>query len=249
MKYLITCEHSTNFVPPKYRPLIPKNLLKTHLAYDIGAKSVARELGKILKAPVVYGDITRLIIDLNRSETHPNSFSIFSKGLSAKEKSDLIDRHLFRYSKRVQVQVKRILSSKQKLTVLSIHSFTPVFKGKTRRTDIGLLYRTDVKKEADFALSWQRGLKMRLKILGAIGSKPRAKLPSSRSLSFYRKFNIDRNLPYRGHTDCFINSLSDQNIKNQNFVALFIELNQRHLNTAAKKMFLAKLLADTIPKK
>lgn len=249
MKYLITCEHATNFVPPQFRSLIPKKLLKTHLAYDIGAEAVARELGRILKAPVVYGDITRLIIDLNRSEVHPNSFSKFSKGLAPKEKSKLVENRLNRYSKKVDNLVKRLLSSKEQLTVISVHSFTPVFKGKTRRTDIGLLYRNNVKKEAGFALQWQKNLKLQLRSFRTNKNKDRSKRGLNRPSKLDHGFNIDRNLPYRGFTDCFINTLSDRHLKNQNFLALFIELNQKHLDSKSKKSALAKLLAATVPQK
>ena len=70
---LFTCEHGGHGVPPRYRTLLQgqKSRLKTHAGYDIGALTMAAQLSKSFKAPLVVSTITRLLVDLNRSRDHP----------------------------------------------------------------------------------------------------------------------------------------------------------------------------------
>ena len=45
--------------------------MQRHIAFDVGAKGVALELGKSLGSPVVCSNFSRLVIDPNRGEKDP----------------------------------------------------------------------------------------------------------------------------------------------------------------------------------
>jgi predicted N-formylglutamate amidohydrolase len=74
---IVTCEHGGNHVPPPYRALFRgrERLLASHRGWDPGALTAARELARVLRAPLIFSRVTRLLIDLNRSPGHRALFS------------------------------------------------------------------------------------------------------------------------------------------------------------------------------
>ena len=51
---LLVCEHASNHVPTRYNDLgIPSEVLRSHIAWDPGARVVAAQLSRILDAPLV----------------------------------------------------------------------------------------------------------------------------------------------------------------------------------------------------
>ncbi|MDX1591968.1 MAG: N-formylglutamate amidohydrolase [Balneolaceae bacterium] len=85
---IITCEHAGNHVPDHYRNLFTghEEILDTHRGWDPGALKLAKMISKELKAPLYSCNHSRLLIEPNRSETHPSLFSEFPRGLPAKYK-------------------------------------------------------------------------------------------------------------------------------------------------------------------
>ena len=70
--FLIICDHASNNIPYNFDNLgLSENVLKTHIAYDIGAKEVAVHLSNILDCPLVLSDFSRLLIDPNRGIDDP----------------------------------------------------------------------------------------------------------------------------------------------------------------------------------
>src|SRR3954454_24119921 len=72
-RYLVTCEHGGNRIPARYRPLFAgaEALLESHRGYDPGALQLGREIAAALDAPLVSANVSRLLVDLNRSIGHP----------------------------------------------------------------------------------------------------------------------------------------------------------------------------------
>ena len=93
MQIIITCEHGGNKVPARFRKLFDgkERLLNSHQGYDRYALPLARELAQTLNAPFFYAEITRLLIDLNRSPHHPKLFSSISARLGIVIKRDVIN--------------------------------------------------------------------------------------------------------------------------------------------------------------
>ena len=77
--WLITCEHAVNRVPRAYRDLFRgrRRVLTTHRAFDYGALQLAKRFASRLEAQLVTGNVTRLLVDLNRSLSNPSIFSEF----------------------------------------------------------------------------------------------------------------------------------------------------------------------------
>ena len=55
--FLIICDHASNNIPSNYNNLgLGKDILDTHIAYDIGAKELSINLSNILDCPLIMSD-------------------------------------------------------------------------------------------------------------------------------------------------------------------------------------------------
>ena len=127
---------------------INKKEMQRHIAFDLGAKGLALELGKSLGAPVVCSNYSRLVIDPNRGEKDPTLVMQLYDGTiipANKNVTDLeIDRRLDLFYRPYHDAIKNLLDSFENPIIVSIHSFTPQLKGKkTRPWHVGLLSSGD----------------------------------------------------------------------------------------------------------
>ncbi len=163
---VLTCEHALDHIPTRHRAIATRVAKQrgTHWAYDLGALKVAKALARKLGAPLFSGSISRLLLDLNRSEHHPKLLSAQAKGLSDAEQIELIDRFYRPHWHRVHTAIAAALAVKSaRVLHIAVHSFTPVWRhvdGRTthRKADVGLLYDPRRKAERIFAGHWQEAL-------------------------------------------------------------------------------------------
>ena len=87
-KLLITCEHASNQIPEKYQSFFnnKKRILASHRGWDIGAYAIYQSLINHLECEHMFGDWSRLLIELNRPLSHPQLFSEFTSKASQNEK-------------------------------------------------------------------------------------------------------------------------------------------------------------------
>ena len=134
-RILIIADHASNYIPESLDNLgLNKNLFNTHIAYDLGVKELCIDLSKLLKSKYIIGEYSRLIIDLNRDLLDPTLIpeivdrKIIPKNvnLSANEKKIRITEVYNRYHN----NIKRTINSDHITTLISLHSFNPIFKKK-----------------------------------------------------------------------------------------------------------------------
>ena len=78
-RFLILCDHASNYVPPELNNLgLPPEHLTRHIAYDPGAVDVARFIADSLNCPLVEAGFSRLLIDPNRGLDDPTLIMKFS---------------------------------------------------------------------------------------------------------------------------------------------------------------------------
>jgi predicted N-formylglutamate amidohydrolase len=178
-RLIVSCEHASRRVPGPYRPLFAgaEHVLDSHRGWDPGALGLARRLARRLDAPLFHGTVSRLLVDLNRSLHHPRLFSEFSRELDEDARRELLDRVYRPYRERFADALEERLARGPVLH-LSIHSFTPVFEGRERRVDLGLLYDPSRTPEVRLCRRWVEHL--------------RREVPGLR---------LRRNAPYRGAAD------------------------------------------------
>jgi len=154
--YIVICDHSSNYIPSEYNNLgISKNDLDSHRAYDLGASDIANELSKLLSCSLVMANFSRLLIDPNRGKDDPTLIPKISEGKiikgnmnlsiynNDKEKNKRISKFYSPYHKAIDKFINNSLDNRKIPKILSIHSFTPIWKGKEREIDIGILWDRD----------------------------------------------------------------------------------------------------------
>jgi len=153
---LFLCDHASNALPEGALGLDP-GLLATHIAYDIGAAAMTRALARAYGAPAFLGGWSRLLIDLNRGADDPTIVMKLSDGsiipgnvwadrnAEAKEVARRIADFHAPYHAAIDAALDRMGPS---AVVVSMHSFTPAWKGRPRPWEVGVLYDRDTRLSA-----------------------------------------------------------------------------------------------------
>lgn len=155
---LITAEHASCSVPAEWAGLFSgqEAVLHSHRGWDPGTLELATALAATLQAPLLVGEVTRLLVDLNRSRGHPRHFSEFTRGLPAERRLQLIERY---WRPHWSAYRERIEQAPAGLVHIACHSFTPELNGRRRTAEIGLLYDPARGRERAFVGALARCLK------------------------------------------------------------------------------------------
>ncbi|MGD0864866.1 MAG: DUF1244 domain-containing protein [Rhizomicrobium sp.] len=146
------CDHAANAIPGAYGSLgLSSESLRTHIAYDIGARFVADELAAAYRAPCVLARWSRILIDLNRGADDPTLIMKLSDGrivpgnrdVDARETQIRIDRFHAPYHAAIAGEIARAREQGIVPTLISMHSFTPVWKSAKRPWEVGVLWDRD----------------------------------------------------------------------------------------------------------
>jgi predicted N-formylglutamate amidohydrolase len=149
---LVICDHAANAFPPGYDALgLPREALDRHIAYDIGAAWLARRLAARLGAPAILSTFSRLLIDANRGADDPTLVMRISDGAlvpgNARIEAGEIERrrrlYWRPYRAAIDTTIEAMLAHGEPPTILSIHSFTPNWRGLARPWKIGVLWDRD----------------------------------------------------------------------------------------------------------
>lgn len=151
--FVLVCEHASNRVPRALGTLgLSDADLHAHIAWDIGAEKVARRLSRLIDAPLALQRYSRLAYDCNRPPEAPGAMPEVSeltripgnRRLSSADKLKRI-REIYRpfHAGLADVLDQRAAAGAACM-LLSIHSFTPVYMGKPRTLELGILHDHDV---------------------------------------------------------------------------------------------------------
>jgi len=219
--FIVSCEHAGNRLPKKYLGLLEghDSLLSSHEAYDLGALSLAKALSRRLGCRLFAGQMTRLLINLNRSPHNPHRFSRFTRHLPSDEKREIEARYYTPYRSALEEAVGKEIAKHKTIVHLCIHSFAPELRGKRRSADIGLLY--------DPSRPGERALCSDLKIY----------LPKQ-----LPEIIVRMNYPYLGVTDGFATYLRKR-FTARDYIGIEVEVNQAFLLSTRVPNSMAGLLA------
>ena len=151
-RWLITCDHATNTVPPDLNGGdlgLPREDMERHIAYDVGAYGVAQHLGQLLNSPVIASNFSRLVIDPNRGEDDPTVLMKLYDGsiIPANRHADATERErrLAQYYRPYHDQLAR-LAALPHAVIVSVHSFTRQLRGRDPRPwHVGVLHAEDTR--------------------------------------------------------------------------------------------------------
>jgi predicted N-formylglutamate amidohydrolase len=148
-------------VPAQYGTLgLAAADLDRHIAWDPGALPVARRIAAALDATLIESRVSRLVIDCNRALHAPDlilEVSVSEKivvpanqRLSAEEREARIALAWRPFHDAIEAVVGSRLSQGRDTSLVSVHSFTPVFKGCERLWHIGIVHDDDVRLSRPF---------------------------------------------------------------------------------------------------
>lgn len=149
---LLVCDHASNHVPQEYNRLgLPAGEFERHIAFDIGAAQITRALARRLDAPAVMAGFSRLLIDPNRGADDPTLIMKLSDGaiipgnrhVDQAETDRRIARFYQPYHDAIAARIAAARATGIMPSLLSMHSFTPVFHGHMRPWQVGVLWDRD----------------------------------------------------------------------------------------------------------
>jgi predicted N-formylglutamate amidohydrolase len=149
---LLICEHASRRLPERYGNLgLPEEALASHIAWDPGALAVARLMSKGLDATLIHQRFSRLIYDCNRPPDSPAAMRDVSEvfripgneNLSDVEKSRRTTALYMPFHGRIREEIAARRARGQASVLVTVHSFTPVYFGKARPVEIGILHDAD----------------------------------------------------------------------------------------------------------
>jgi len=185
---VLVCEHASHFMPPEFSNLgLTGDTLTSHIAWDPGARAVAERMSRALDAKLVVSCVSRLIYDCNRPPTAPDAMPEKSEdtvipgnqNLSGRDK----DSRCEKYYRPFQRALSGTVSQANHPVIITVHSFTPIYRDQHRAVEIGVLHDTDTRL-ADAMIT---------------------------SASRHTDLNVERNQPY-GPTDGVTHTLTEHAI-------------------------------------
>lgn len=206
-RIIVSCEHGGNHIPAQYRALFrnKKSILNSHRGWDVGALVLAKELSNKFNAPLIVSEISRLLVDLNRSLHHHYLFSEFTRHCEMETKKNILREFYLPYRNMVEMEIEKMLKSGKPVIHFSIHSFTPELNDEIRNADIGLLYDSARNNETELCKQLQS-------LLRETGGE----------------IIVRRNYPYRGNADGLTTYLRKR-FNRSKYSGIEIEINQKHV--------------------
>ncbi len=148
---LLVCEHAANRVPAALDNLgLDEATRLSHIAWDPGALAVAQEISYLLDARLVASTVSRLVYDCNRPPEAPGAMPERSEVFDIPGNQNLSDtekaaRVATVYEPFRTLLADTIASFPAPPVLVTIHSFTPVYQGKQRDVEIGILHDSDTR--------------------------------------------------------------------------------------------------------
>lgn len=150
--FLLTVDHAGKRLPRRVGTLgISATELSRHIGWDIGILGVSRLLSARLDAAMVGQVYSRLVIDCNRDPSVPSSIPVLSETTEIPGNAGLGEAE--REARRLALfepyhaRLRAVLDARadRETVLISMHSFTPVFKGVARPWQVGVLYNRDTR--------------------------------------------------------------------------------------------------------
>ena len=152
-RVVLVCEHASNHIPEAWGDLgLRPDQRAAHIAWDPGALGLARGLARRLDAVLVHAPVSRLVYDCNRapdmagamparSEIHdiPGNAAITPDERAARTAAVYVPFHDGLHALLMDRMARGLAP-----VMVTIHSFTPVYFGKPRSVEFGVIHDADM---------------------------------------------------------------------------------------------------------
>ena len=151
---VLVCDHASNRLPSRYGSLgLTANDLLKHFAWDPGALAISRRLSELLDAPLAYGCVSRLILDVNR---HPSDFDSIvetadgvmvpgNAALSTSERERRVTEVYAPFHGAVEGLLAERAGRGIRSALVAIHTYAPSLHGILRPWHCGVIFARDAR--------------------------------------------------------------------------------------------------------
>ncbi len=150
--FFIMVDHAGRLIPRGLASLgLPASELERHIAWDIGALAVARQMSEALDATLVAQNFSRLVIDCNRDPAVPSSIPRTSESIEIPGNLELSEADRLRrraeifdpYHARVKALLDQRTAAGRRTILVAQHTMTDVYLGVRRPMHAAILYNRD----------------------------------------------------------------------------------------------------------
>lgn len=151
-RLVLACEHASNAIPDRWGDLgLTPDQRRAHIAWDPGALAVARGLMKRLDAVLIHAPVSRLIYDCNRAPDMNGAMPARSEvydipgnaNVSTEERLARTEAIYLPWTNGLHSLIARRMALGLRPVIVSVHSFTPVYFGKPRAVELGIIHDAD----------------------------------------------------------------------------------------------------------
>ena len=146
--FVVVCEHASSRIPAALGTLgLGPSDLRRHIAFDIGAAEVAARLAERVGGTLVTQRYSRLVIDCNRDPGLPDAITTLSEDtpipgnvdIAAEERQSRLAEIWAPFHAALDRLIDDRLAAKRPTTLVTVHSFTPVYRGVSRPWHVGVI--------------------------------------------------------------------------------------------------------------
>ena len=151
-RIVLVCEHASNHIPPAWGDLgLTQDQRRAHIAWDPGALGLARALARRVDAALIHAPVSRLVYDCNRAPDMPGAMPVRSEvhdvpgnaNLAAEERQRRTREIYLPFHDGLHGLIMRRMALGLRPVIVTIHSFTPVYFGKPRQVEFGIIHDAD----------------------------------------------------------------------------------------------------------
>ncbi len=150
--FVFVCEHASNRMPRALGDLgLPAEAFRRHIAFDPGAEALTRRLAARFGGAAVLQAYSRLVIDCNREPTLADAITPFSEdtaipgntGLDQPAREARIAAVWTPFHAALDGLLGTRLAEGRPTALVTLHSFTPVWRGIARPWHVGIIQTGD----------------------------------------------------------------------------------------------------------
>jgi predicted N-formylglutamate amidohydrolase len=151
-RFILVCEHASNVIPPRWGDMgLTAEQRAAHIAWDPGALGVARGLADRLDGVLIHAPVSRLVYDCNRAPDMPGAMPLRSEvhdipgnaAISSDERLARTRAIYLPFHDALHGLIARRIAAGLRPVIITMHSFTPVYFGKQRRVEFGIIHDAD----------------------------------------------------------------------------------------------------------
>lgn len=151
-RFVFVCEHAAAVFPARWGNLgLTEDQRKAHIAWDPGALGVARGLSRRLDGVLIHAPVSRLVYDCNRAPDMSGAMTAKSevheipgnRGISPEDRLARTVGVYLPWVHGLHDLIARRIALGLQPVVVTVHSFTPVYFGKKRQVEFGIIHDDD----------------------------------------------------------------------------------------------------------